>query len=461
MYQISEPININSNEDFSNFGFPGSERSDDPYRIEGVNITQTEILIDLIRVADVKVYFQVANNYLNGGNLAGWGISIWNSKFGIINDNYIVDTGNGISLYTSENIIVTNNVLNNNPVGIRLELNTDFNIITTNIVTSSDVGIWIGNSSNNNTILNNRIYQNSFGISLTNDDGLVQGTKNSNNLILNNTIENNFIAGVEINGISDNNYFSNNSFIGNGRQVIDFGKFNLFKHNYWDDWDEIGSYEVTNGNFDHSPVKITTNNSSISDMDNDGLSDEYEIENGLNPFVDDALYDDDNDGLTNIEEREIGSSPSNADTDGDGINDLYEFENGLNILLYDSNQDLDGDWVSNYEEFLANTKSNIFWDVPLISLSIFHFLLISVISAIFSISSFIYIKLEIKKRNNLITKVNAPDYPTAILMNEGNFDDYNIFLEAKKLLVNTLDDYNLLLELKELEKEENNSLNDL
>jgi hypothetical protein len=63
----------------------------------------------------------------------------------------------------------------------------------------------------------------------------------------------------------------------------------------------------------HGPICV--------DWDADGLPDDWEIVHGLNPAVNDAYLDSDFDGLTNLEEYEMGTDPLNPDTDGDGILD--------------------------------------------------------------------------------------------------------------------------------------------
>ena len=62
------------------------------------------------------------------------------------------------------------------------------------------------------------------------------------------------------------------------------------------------------------------------DSDGDGIPDDVELANGLNPNNSvDGLEDFDGDGLTNKEELvDIGSDLRNADTDGDGIPDGEE-----------------------------------------------------------------------------------------------------------------------------------------
>jgi subtilisin family serine protease len=61
------------------------------------------------------------------------------------------------------------------------------------------------------------------------------------------------------------------------------------------------------------------------DDDNDGMTDDFELQFGLNPFdPSDADGDIDGDGLTNIEEYQRGTVPTDPDTDDDGILDLND-----------------------------------------------------------------------------------------------------------------------------------------
>lgn len=96
------------------------------------------------------------------------------------------------------------------------------------------------------------------------------------------------------------------------------------------------------------------------DSDGDGMPDDFELANGLNPNNPiDALEDMDTDGLTNLEEFNLGTGVNNADTDGDGIADGEEVMAGndgfiTNPLLGDS----DGDGIWDGLEVSSGTDPN-------------------------------------------------------------------------------------------------------
>jgi len=101
-----------------------------------------------------------------------------------------------------------------------------------------------------------------------------------------------------------------------------------------------------------------------ADTDNDGMPDVWEIDHGLNPDEDDSLDDADGDGLSNLDEFKLGTSPINADTDEDGQPDGWEFLNGLDPLIDDSGLDFDADGLTNLEEFLVGSDPNDGSDPP-------------------------------------------------------------------------------------------------
>lgn len=63
----------------------------------------------------------------------------------------------------------------------------------------------------------------------------------------------------------------------------------------------------------------------LYDQDHDGMPDQWELIYGLNPKdPTDAQKDNDNDGLTNLEEYRAGTNPLKADTNGNGYSDAQD-----------------------------------------------------------------------------------------------------------------------------------------
>ncbi len=77
-----------------------------------------------------------------------------------------------------------------------------------------------------------------------------------------------------------------------------------------------------------------------TDTDGDGMPDGWEVENGLNPLVNDADGDFDSDGLTNLLEYQLGTKANQADSDGDGLSDSIEYYTHRSDP---TNTDTDGD----------------------------------------------------------------------------------------------------------------------
>jgi methylaspartate ammonia-lyase len=110
---------------------------------------------------------------------------------------------------------------------------------------------------------------------------------------------------------------------------------------------------------DYDEVVVHGTDPLAADTDGDGMPDAWEVANGLNPLVDDAGGDADGDGLTNLQEYQVGTNPQSADTDGDGMPDAWEIANGLNPLVDDAGGDADGDGLTNLQEFQNGTDPRV------------------------------------------------------------------------------------------------------
>ena len=105
----------------------------------------------------------------------------------------------------------------------------------------------------------------------------------------------------------------------------------------------------SDGLLDGDEVNIHATDPKNSDSDGDTISDGYEVNNQLDPLsTADALLDKDGDGLTNLQEYQLGTSASVLDSDEDGINDGDEFNQGLNP----ADRDTDNDGIDDGKELV-------------------------------------------------------------------------------------------------------------
>lgn len=125
-------------------------------------------------------------------------------------------------------------------------------------------------------------------------------------------------------------------------------------------------------------VLSTSSAMALTDTDSDGMPDQWEQWWGMNSNNPaDAAFDNDSDGVTNLQEYTSGLIPVQQDSDGDGVNDNvdafptdmhhandtdsdgmpngWESAHGLNPSTNDAAMDADADTLTNLQEFTADT----------------------------------------------------------------------------------------------------------
>jgi hypothetical protein len=126
----------------------------------------------------------------------------------------------------------------------------------------------------------------------------------------------------------------------------DFVNIDLGGNTGNDDWNFGFSARVGGANQDLFIDNLVITTDPVVDTDGDGLTDIYELANGLDPLDNGlnpnnsgvsgdpdqgAAGDPDGDGLTNIEERDAGTDPQSDDSDGDGLADGVETGTGIYV----------------------------------------------------------------------------------------------------------------------------------
>ncbi len=192
-----DPISITSDSDFE--VFPGSGTVEDPYVIEGYNITT--ISDEGIYISGTTKYFIVRNCYVDAESIGIYIYDVADGTATVINNtcsNYS-DNDYGILLSYSGSSTIANNTCNRNYRGIYFE-DSDFCVVTYNLLRENEgygVYFWYGSDSNlihHNTFVDNNL----GGTSQAFDDG------------------------------TNNTWYDTEKLEGN----------------YWSDWSGIGSYYI-------------------------------------------------------------------------------------------------------------------------------------------------------------------------------------------------------------------------
>lgn len=203
-YVDHPPIEILSDAAFSGYSFPGNGSFNNPYIIEGYNITALGSLSIAIEIRNTNSYFIIRNcliyteyigiglSYIHSGtskisqniirsimNLGG-AITLRHMNNCTIERNFCHDFTQGIHIDDVDGCTIhSNTILNSGYQGINFRY-SDSNIITSNIIINTKQhGIAMVGTSMNNIIHHNRLENNAWSDSYDIDGGPPQGRPTS------------------------------------------------------------------------------------------------------------------------------------------------------------------------------------------------------------------------------------------------------------------------------------------
>lgn len=143
-YTPHDPITITSDADFASQGWPGSGTQNDPYVIEGLNITTSG---NCISISNTRVHFVIHYCLLTGGIL-GNGVSLDNVAGERTGGCTISEKRNGVNLgSSSNNSLVNNTISENSNYGVYLSFSYK-NRIYLNILAYNDNNAYGGDLDN-------------------------------------------------------------------------------------------------------------------------------------------------------------------------------------------------------------------------------------------------------------------------------------------------------------------------
>ena len=351
-------------------------------------------------------WVNIAEFTIQNAGVAGIGVSRNNNNL-IISKNYIEDNDIGLACHGSLNLIsenlfinniycgiwlqnsyennITNNIISDNNIGMRLEdvINSSF---YNNTIIRNVNGIWFHFLGINNSIFNNNIMNNYNGVALWDDS--------NNNYIFRNNIANNDGYGIKLytqcnnNTIEENNIFNNSdngiSFIWSSYNTIqqniirNCGKYGIF---LWQNSTNNYIMENTIYKCDYSGITIEAssnyNNVSYNIMFENNLSTIDILSSSNNMILNNQISNNYDFGIVTLEsnnniiiKNEITSNKA------DGINCLDSFDNIIqrnNI----SNNGQNGIWFSSsnnnlivnnmimqnhYGIYMASSNNNDFYE---------------------------------------------------------------------------------------------------
>ncbi|MFX0183951.1 MAG: nitrous oxide reductase family maturation protein NosD, partial [Candidatus Hodarchaeota archaeon] len=194
------PIKIFNNSAFGDDGydFNGTGTSNDPYLIDGYNITDSTSY--LIHIENTTLYFRISNCYLNSKHSAVAHINLVNVTHGTIenNTNHNFSDNKGIALDESNRNIILNNTFDFGMYGIYFYQSSN-NTVSGNTFNDCEYGYYTLESHNNSYVSN----------TFSNGERGIQLISSHNNTLVGNLINDSSHMAIYMDECSNNTLLGN------------------------------------------------------------------------------------------------------------------------------------------------------------------------------------------------------------------------------------------------------------
>ena len=196
------PIAITSNAQLAAQATSGDGSSDNPYILENYSISNCGPNINGVSIENTNKYFILRNisvshcqngffflhvthgsidNSFAANNVSGFVLS--SSSYNSLTENTAINEGYGFRLVNSSNNVLNGNIVTNSAYGFRLEYLSSHNVLTKNIATDNNEGFLLSYSSYNsltdNAATNNKFT--GFDLEYSSINALTRNTATNNN----------------------------------------------------------------------------------------------------------------------------------------------------------------------------------------------------------------------------------------------------------------------------------------
>lgn len=160
-YDKHGPIVISSNQDFTEQGWPGSGTLEDPYLIEGLNITADS---PSIQISHTSAHFEIRNCLISGmDGQSRPGVTFYRVEHGNLHDCMIENHSSAASIVACEDCSITNTTaVQNSFIGFEFRSAENCTIENNTVSGTTSYGFFVedskGSTFSNNTAVNNSRY---------------------------------------------------------------------------------------------------------------------------------------------------------------------------------------------------------------------------------------------------------------------------------------------------------------